>query len=358
MNNMRQQTVNNNLHSVISCDYEGCKWIGSRGHLSSHKDRECRFAVDYLRDKCSSLALKVQKLEQQLEAKDVDNKILKQQLEQQPTLYISTISNNDAVNNLNMIGPICYNYQSLTQQTEPIQSKPIEYEYYHTGTVTNYHPSSTAAPTTTYHPEQFKKIHTGFKIYENNEEIIYRHIWIENHFGKKIDAGTHPNGHKLYQWSCCDNIWDNNTANGCEKICKICKIKYYKDKDHNHGCKKKKEIVQYIKWSCCNQKETMSEYGTKACTSVYKCCGRNVGDNGCSVKKDESKATYLCCGASVISYQNNYSSGCQTKWTCCNKPYYDNNGYISVGCNYRQKNNNDKVNNNDNTLSYDTNTIC
>ena len=79
----------------------------------------------------------------------------------------------------------------------------------------------------------------------------------------------------------------------------------------------------------------MSEYGNKGCTSVYKCCGRN--NNGCCIKKDDSKAIYPCCGISVNSFKNNYISGCQSKWTCCNKSYYDNNGYVSIGCNYRQK---------------------
>ena len=38
-------------------------------------------------------------------------------------------------------------------------------------------------PTIKYHPDQLKanKVDTGFKIYENNQEITYQHIWIEKH---------------------------------------------------------------------------------------------------------------------------------------------------------------------------------
>eukprot|EP01084_Bolivina_argentea_P236848 398193_1 len=214
--------------SITACDYEGCKWFGLNTHLLYHKEYECNFSIEYLRQRCKNLQLTINLMSQ--------------------TVY--------------------------TNPQSQVQVYQYQNQWYHPGFLSD---------------DEKSKIHSGVKIFENTKKKVWKHEWMEKHCGSKIECGI-GNGSSLIQWSCCKNIWDNNTANGCNKICKYCGVNYNKymqnknhKKNYKNGCIEDEEIVKYVIWSCCNLKEEMVSFNSRGCQSVYSCCKGLKSSKGCQV---------------------------------------------------------------------------
>eukprot|EP01083_Nonionella_stella_P072398 195236_1 len=194
---------------ITSCQYEGCKWIGPSSHLTYHKDNECEYCIEYLRQKCKSL-------------------------------------------------------QQMVNAMNAERMRMYKQVWYHPGKVSM---------------NEDSKVHFGPKLWQNVWKTMRKHIWVERHCGQQINAGFY-NGIPLIQWNCCDNKWDDNTANGCAKVCSECGIKYGGSKA-SIGCIEEKEMVKYVTWSCCDLTEEMSSFKSKGCMYVYECCNRAQNDKGC-----------------------------------------------------------------------------